>query len=106
MTSILKTVVIAVLAMVGASFASSARAQVLGTAYLNVERRGHTATEIAGGKILVVGGENTNGAVSQAEVFDPATRTFLIIGTATPRTDHTRSEEHTSELQSLAYLVC
>src|ERR1051326_6128001 len=89
MTSILKTVVIAVLAMVGASFASSARAQVLGTAYLNVERRGHTATEIAGGKILVVGGENTNGAVSQAEVFDPATRTFLIIGTATPRTDHT-----------------
>ncbi|HEY1269405.1 MAG TPA: kelch repeat-containing protein, partial [Candidatus Binatia bacterium] len=80
--------VFVVFALVGAFFASTAGAQILGNAALNVERRGHTATEIAVGKVLVVGGENANGVVGQAEVFDPASRTFLVIGTSMARTDH------------------
>ncbi|HEX9445613.1 MAG TPA: kelch repeat-containing protein, partial [Candidatus Binatia bacterium] len=60
---------LAALALMAISFAS--HAQVLGTASLNVERRGHTATQLKDGKILVAGGENTGGVVSQAEVFDP-----------------------------------
>src|SRR5258706_4785782 len=75
------------LALMAVSFASYA--QVLGTASLNVERRGHTATQLKDGKILVAGGENTGGVVSQAEVFDPATHVFLIVGTSAGRTDHT-----------------
>src|SRR5258706_8946468 len=69
------------------SFAS--HAQVLGTASLNVERRGHTATQLKDGKILVAGGENTGGVVSQAEVFDPATHVFLIVGPCAGRRAHT-----------------
>jgi hypothetical protein len=44
------------------------------TASLNVERRGHTATQLQDGEILVVIRENGNGAVSDAEVFDAGTR--------------------------------
>src|SRR5205823_7630140 len=36
----------------------------------------------------------------------PGTITIPRVGTKTPLTWLTRSEEHTSELQSLAYLVC
>src|SRR5258706_941640 len=75
------------LALMAVSFASYA--QVLGTASLNVERRGHTATQLKDGKILVAGGENTGGVVNQAEVCDPATHVFLIVGTSAGRTDHT-----------------
>src|SRR5690349_17447851 len=77
-----------VFGLLGAFFASTVGAQVLGNAALNVERRGHTATELAGGKVLVVGGENANGVVGAAEVFDPASRTFLVVGTSMARTDH------------------
>src|SRR3954469_25821084 len=84
-----KSFVVALAALLFAAIGSASYAQVLGTASLNVERRGHTATQITGGKILVVGGENTNGVVRQAEVFDPASQTFLIVGTSAGRTDHT-----------------
>jgi hypothetical protein len=72
-----------------AAFYSTSGAQVVPTASLNVERRGHTATQLADGKILVVGGENANGPVSQAEVFDPSSHTFSALTSSNARTDHT-----------------
>jgi hypothetical protein len=57
---------------------------------LNIERRGHTATKLADGRVLIVGGENENGAVQQAEVFDRNSRSFSLTARLNaPRTDHT-----------------
>src|SRR5262249_48842809 len=57
---------------------------------LNVARKGHTATLLSDGKVLVVGGENQNGFVSEAEIFDPATGIFSFSGNLnTARADHT-----------------
>ncbi len=57
---------------------------------LRIERAGHTATRLPGGKILVVGGENGSGPVRDSEVFDPASRTFTsATGLLTARADHT-----------------
>jgi hypothetical protein len=67
----------------------SAWAQIVGTASLNVERRGHTSTQLFDGKVLVVGGENLSGSVSQAEIFDQASQAFSVVGNHRPRTDHT-----------------
>jgi hypothetical protein len=62
--------------------------QILGSADLNVERRAHTATKLADGRILFVGGENAAGPVSQAEIFNPNSQTFTAGGNSVPRTDH------------------
>ena len=59
--------ILASLIAVSASFA-----QIVGSAQLNVERRGHTATLLQDGKVLIVGGENQGGIVGQAEILDPA----------------------------------
>ncbi|HZA54577.1 MAG TPA: kelch repeat-containing protein, partial [Candidatus Udaeobacter sp.] len=65
-------------------------AQILGTGQLSTERRGHTATLLQNGKILIVGGENQNGILSQAEIFDPVSLTSTPAPAAvSPRTDHT-----------------
>src|SRR5262249_29702437 len=52
-----------------------ASAQIVGSTTLNVARRGHTATALADGRILIVGGENATGVVSESEVLDPGTQT-------------------------------
>ncbi len=70
-------------------FYSSSDAQVVSSAPLNVERRGHSATLLQDGRILIVGGENAGGPVSQPELFDPGSQTFSVLASATPRTDHT-----------------
>src|SRR5919108_4177301 len=71
-------------------YSSLSLAQILGTGQLNTERRGHTATLLQNGKILIVGGENQSGILSQAEVFDPASLTSPPAPAAvSPRTDHT-----------------
>src|ERR1043166_4827252 len=66
------------------------------TAALIVARKGHTATLLSDGKVLVVGGENQNGFVAEVEIFDPATGIFSFSGklniarachTATPLSD-------------------
>src|SRR6266850_2200854 len=65
-------------------------AQILGTAQLNVERRGHSATLLEDGRVLIVGGDNLTGMVSQPEVVDPVSQTSsLVAASTTARTDHT-----------------
>ena len=67
------------------------QAQILGTGSLNSARRGHTATLMQDGKILIVGGDDASGLVSQAEIFDPLSlaSSNLAANPAAPRTDHT-----------------
>ena len=70
-------------------YSTWAVAQILGTGHLNVERRSHTATLLENGKVLIVGGDNQNGIVSQAESFDPVSQvSALVAALITPRTDH------------------
>src|ERR1043166_9867664 len=56
---------------------------------LNTARKGHTATLLSDGKVLVVGGENQNGFVAEVEIFDPATGIFSFSGNLNiARADH------------------
>jgi hypothetical protein len=65
-------------------------AQVAGSAQLHIERRGHTATLLNDGRVLIVGGDNQYGIVSQAEIFDPVLQaSSLSASSLTGRTDHT-----------------
>ena len=47
---------------------------------LNIARRGHTATVLSDGKVLVTGGENAAGFVTVVEVFDPTGGGFSVSG--------------------------
>ena len=70
-------------------FGALCQAQILGTSQLNTARRGHTATLLQDGKILIVGGDNQTGIIGQAEIYDPATRNFTAgPSLQTARTDH------------------
>src|SRR6266496_2187526 len=56
---------------------------------MTVERRGHTVTLLADGRVLIVGGENSAGLISQSEIFDPTAGTFSVGGNlSSPRADH------------------
>ena len=57
---------------------------------LAVERKGHTATRLADGRVLIVGGENAGGGfLNESEIFDPTAGTFSSAATmAVGRTDH------------------
>src|SRR2546430_693927 len=80
-------VVLAALALLSTSFA-----QIVSKTELNVERRGHTATQLANGKVLIVGGENANGLVGTSEIFDPASGGATIGGSlVVARTTHSAS---------------
>jgi C-terminal processing protease CtpA/Prc/N-acetylneuraminic acid mutarotase/transcriptional regulator with XRE-family HTH domain len=53
-------------------------------------RNSHTATVLANGKVLVVGGDNTVTAYATAELYDPVNYTWSSAGAmSTPRSDHT-----------------
>src|SRR5689334_11254197 len=70
-------------------YVATGRAQIIGTGQLNSARRGHTATLLQDGKILIVGGDNQNGIVGQAEIFDSMTNTSAPgPSLTTARTDH------------------
>ncbi len=57
---------------------------------MTVERRGHTATRLSDGRVLIAGGENSSGALNQSEIYDPATATFSATGNMNAaRADHT-----------------
>lgn len=72
----------------------SATAQTSGTwsttGSLNIERTRPTATLLANGEVLVVGGEDSAGVLTSAEVYNPSTGMWSTAGTlATPRLNHT-----------------
>ncbi len=59
--------------------ATSVQVETVGS--LNTPRQGHTATRLADGKVLLVGGVGAGGgALASAEVYDPATKTFAAVG--------------------------
>ena len=54
-----------------------------------VERRGHTATRLADGRVLIAGGENSTGTLNETELFDPSSATFSAAANmATARANH------------------
>ncbi|MCP3098684.1 hypothetical protein LZ198_07315 [Myxococcus sp. K15C18031901] len=49
------------------------------TGYLNIARSGHTATVLADGRVLVIGGQDADGKVlSSVEWFDPSTEKWTL----------------------------
>jgi MBG domain (YGX type)/Galactose oxidase, central domain len=57
---------------------------------MTVERRGHTATRLSDGRVLIAGGENGSGALNQTELYDPAGGTFAAAANmGAARVDHT-----------------
>ncbi|HEU4794452.1 MAG TPA: kelch repeat-containing protein, partial [Pyrinomonadaceae bacterium] len=53
------------------------------------ERRAHTATRLADGRVLIAGGENAGGALNPSEIYDPANGEFSPTGNMNEaRADH------------------
>src|SRR5262252_6743868 len=46
---------------------------------LNVARRNHTATALPDGRVIIIGGDNLEGAVREAEILDPSSHTVLVL---------------------------
>jgi Big-like domain-containing protein/carboxypeptidase family protein/Kelch motif protein len=70
-------------------FSATGMAQVIASGQLAAARRGHTATTLQDGKLVVIGGENGGGTVGVVEIYDPGTRSFSSIQASLARTDHT-----------------
>jgi hypothetical protein len=71
------------------SSASQAADSWTATASMAVARAGATATRLGNGHVLVVGGEGDTAHNSTAELYDPATGTWIPAGTLNePRTLH------------------
>jgi N-acetylneuraminic acid mutarotase len=57
---------------------------------MSIPRANHTATVLDSGKVLVVGGNSTNGDTNTAELYDPETNTWSSAGEVyMPRSVHT-----------------
>lgn len=57
---------------------------------MDVARRGHTATTLTDGRVIIIGGQNPAGPVSDAEVIDPAKETVTVVAALlVARFDHT-----------------
>jgi hypothetical protein len=48
---------------------------------LDVARRGHTATTLTDGRVIIIGGQNQTGLVYEAEVIDTAKETVTVVAT-------------------------
>src|SRR5215213_3836664 len=60
------------------------------TSAMTAARRGHTATRLSDGRVLITGGENADGVLNTAEIFDPVSGTFSTSGNMNAaRADHT-----------------
>ena len=59
------------------------------TGSMQTARAGHTATPLANGKVLSIGGDNFGNSLATAELFDPASGSFSATGSmGTPREIH------------------
>ena len=78
-------------AAVSPALRSAESAQPLSpTSAMATERRGHTATRLSDGRVLIAGGENSSGILNQAEIYDASSATFTGTGNMTEsRVDHT-----------------
>jgi hypothetical protein len=64
-----------------------------GSAELNIARKGHTASKLSNGRVIIVGGENDGGPVQASEVYDPESHAFsLSAKLSTARAGHTASK--------------
>ena len=54
--------------------------QIQSAGSMSVPRHGHTATVLADGRVLIVGGLDNSGPLSAAEIFDPNQKTFTLAG--------------------------
>src|SRR5439155_9676708 len=71
-------------------YSISSATQMLDVAELKVARVGHSATELADGRLLIIGGQNESGMVSDSEAFSPESKTFSITAKLLQaRTEHT-----------------
>ena len=76
-------------ARVSAALNSAAPDPQSPSATMTTERRLHTATRLADGRVLIAGGENTNGVLNQTEIYDPAGNTFSVAANmGAARADH------------------
>ena len=57
----------------GAASFASAQSLFTATGSLNDARDSHTATRLADGRVLAVGGTNSGWPVASAEIYDPST---------------------------------
>ena len=70
-------------------FASLASSQVSDTGNLNIKRKGHTATDLPNGSVLIIGGDNETGPLAASEIYNPDTKAFqLSVNLITARTHH------------------
>ena len=69
----------------------STSTQVEQVGHMAIPRRGHNATALSDGRVLITGGRNTAGIViADAEIFDPNTgESSAVAPMATARVDHT-----------------
>ena len=66
--------------MLLASLTGLASEQIEPAGSLAVPRKNHTATVLPDGRVVVIGGENNFGQLNSAEIFDPATKSFVNAG--------------------------
>jgi hypothetical protein len=71
---------VAVFALCVSSARIAAGPQVESVGALVVPRQDHTATVLTDGRVLVIGGQDSTGALASAEVYDPSTRQFSLAG--------------------------
>src|SRR5262245_31119554 len=50
----------------------------LGSYKLKVARRGHTSTALGDGRVAIIGGQNSVGAIREVEILNPGTQSIEI----------------------------